>query len=386
MAGLLLIGSGLLVRSLAGLLATAPGFEPRGVLTLSIWLSGPRFREGENRDQILAAARFYDDVLARARALPGVTAASAVSTLPLGGGVDGYGLHVVGRPLENPEQAPSADRFVVAPQLFATLGIPLLRGRLLDERDGIDAEPVVIVNRTLAESLFAGRDPIGEAVRLGPSTAKARRIVGVVGDVRHHGLDVPVGLQVYVPQAQWAWAETALTVLVRGSGDASALAAPLRAIVRSADPAQAVSDVRLYSDVVAGSFGTRRFAAALLTAFAAAALTLSAVGLYGALGVFVALRREEIGVRLALGASAAAVRAMVLRQGMRPALGGIAAGLAAAALSAGTLRSQLHQVKPLDPWSFAAAACLLLACALAACALPAWRASRIDPAATLRSE
>jgi len=386
LAALLLVGSGLLVRSLGGLLAVSPGFEPGGVLTLQLWLSGERFRSGENAEQIAAAVRFYDDLLGRARALPGVTAASAVTTLPLGGDVDGYGLHVVGRPLANPEEAPSADRFVVAPQYFATLRIPLLRGRLLDERDAQGKAPAAVINRAAAEALFPNEDALGRQITLGPPSAEKRTIVGVVGDVRHHGLDVPPQSQVYVPQAQWAWAETFMTLVVRSESDPAALAGPLREAVRALDPAQPVTNVRLYEDVLRAATATRRFAAGLLACFAATALLLSLVGLYGALGVFVGQRRREIGVRLALGAGARAIARMVLARGLRPALVGLALGLALAATGAGALRSLLYEVGALDPATFATAAAVLLAMAAVACALPAWRATRIDPAETLRTE
>jgi putative ABC transport system permease protein len=385
-AALLLVGSGLLVRSLGGLLAVEPGFEPEGVLTMQLWLSGETFRHGEDAEQIAAAVAFYDELCRRARALPGVTAASAVTTLPLGGGVDGYGLHIAGRPLANPEEAPSADRFVVAPQFFAALRIPLLRGRLLDERDDQAAPPAVVINRRAAEELFPGQEPLGQQVSLGPPTAPRRTIVGVVGDVRHHGLDVPVGYQVYVPQAQWAWAETFMTVVVRTEAAPAALAGPLRDLARALDPRQPVTNVRLYRDVVHEATATRRFAAGLLVSFAAMAVLLSLVGLYGALSVFVAQRRREIGVRIALGAAAWAIARMVLAQGVRSALAGLLVGLGLAALFAGALRSLLYGVRPLDPSTFAAAALLLSLAAVTICGLPAWRAATLDPAETLRAE
>jgi putative ABC transport system permease protein len=384
MAALLLVGSGLLVRSLTGLLAVAPGLDPSGALTMRIWATGERFRAGETEEQIAAAVAFYDEILRRARALPGVTAAAGVTTLPLGGGVDGYGFHVQGRPSANPEAAPSADRFVVTPGYFDAVRMPLVRGRFLDERDAQGRAPVVVVNRTVAMELFAGEDPIGRRVSLGPPDAAPRTIVGVVGDVRHHGLDAPVGYQVYVPQAQWAWAETLMTLVIRAQGDLESLAAPMRAIVREVDAAQPLTDVRPYADVVAESTGARRFAAGLLTAFAAAAVVMAVVGLYGALGVVVGQRRREIGVRIALGARAGSIRRLVLAQGFVPVAAGLTAGLIAAALSTGALRSMLYGVEPLDPATFAGAVVALVAGALAACLVPARRASRIDPASTLR--
>lgn len=386
LATVLLVGCGLLVRSLLGLLAVAPGFEPAGVATLQLWLSGPRYREGTPAEQIATVVRFYDDLLARARALPGVTAAAAVTTLPLGGDVDGYGLHLPARPHADPAAAPSADRFAVTPDFFAAMRIPLVSGRLLGAGDRQGGAPVVVVNETLARSLFPGGDAIGQQVALGPPSAPARTIVGVVGDVRHHGLDRPVEYQVYVPQAQWAWPEPALTVVVRGAGDPAATARAVRGLAAAMDPAQPVTNVRTLDDVVADATATRRFAAGLLTAFAATALVLAVVGLYGALGSLVAQRRQEIAVRLALGAAPRAVRRLVAVQGLAPVAGGLGLGLLAAATSAGALRSLLFGVGVLDPSAFAAAAAVLSAAAALATAGPAWRASRIDPAAALRAD
>jgi putative ABC transport system permease protein len=384
MAAMLLVGSGLLVRSLTGVLAVAPGLESAGVLTMKLWATGERFRAGETSDQIAQAVRFYDDVLTRAAALPGVTHAAAVTTLPLGGDIDGYGLHIAGRLTANPEDAPSADRFVVTPHFFAAAGIPLVRGRLLDERDTQRAEPVVVIGSTAASSLFGGADPIGQRVSLGPPTAPARTIVGIVGDVRHHGLDEPAGYQVYVPHAQWAWAETFLTLVIRTSGDPSLLAGPMRDVVRTVDPAQPLTDIRTYDDVIGAGTGTRRFAAMLLSAFAATSVILAIVGLYGSVALMVAQRRREIGVRLALGASTANIRQLIFSRGLRPVMAGLAAGLALAALAVPGLESMLYNLEPLDPLTFLTATAALGVVALAACLGPARRAGRIDPATAVR--
>jgi putative ABC transport system permease protein len=292
----------------------------------------------------------------------------------------------VDRPLANPEEAPDADRFAVMPGFFETLRIGLLRGRFLDERDAQGAPRVVVVNRTLAEDLFADQDALGREVRLGPPTAQPRTIVGVVADTRHRGLHVPPVYQVYVPAPQWGGAESMMTLTVRTTGDPRQLAPAVREVARALDPAQPVTNVRAYEDVVAGSLGTERFAATLLAGFAAAALLLALVGLYGALGVVVRQREREIGVRMALGAAAAQVRAMVLRQGLGPVGAGLAAGLVLAAACARLLGSLLHGVSTWDPRTFAGAAALLAVSAVGAALLPAWRASRTDPAITLRSE
>jgi putative ABC transport system permease protein len=385
-AAVLLVGSGLLVKSLTKLLAVEPGFDPAHSLTAELTLSGDQFRHDDEARNIAAAVAFFGSVLEQVRALPGVEAAGAVTTLPLGGGVDGYGLHVVGRFLANPEEAPSADRFVVTPGYFETLRMRSLRGRLLDARDGQGAPPVAVVNRRVAREIFAGEDAIGHQISLGGQEGTPRTIVGVVDDVRHHGLDATPGYQVYVPQAQWQWAETSLSLVIRTSGDPLALAAPLRRIVRNVDPAQPLTSIRSYEEVVAATTGARRFAAMLLGLFAASALAMALVGLYGALGVVVSQRRREIGVRIALGARGAAIRRMVVAQGMKPALAGLVLGFGLSVVGVQTLRSLLYGVHVLDPSTFLSVALALALCATLACLVPAWRAARIDPAATLRAE
>ena len=386
LAALLLVFAGLLVRTMGELLSVKPGLETKDVLTADVLLSGARYRADEPADEIRLATRFYDEVLEHLRGEPGVEAASAVTTLPLGGNIDQFGFHVEGRPHANPEEAPVADRFVVQDDFFGTLRIPVVRGRPFGRQDAAGAPLVAIVNRAAAEQVFGGEDPIGHRVMLGPPDAPARTIVGIVGDTRHGGLDRPVGPQVYVPQAQWAWAEGAMTIVVRGSGDRAALAKALQRSVHRVDPAQPVSNVREYERVVGSSLATRRFASYLLTAFSLTSVLLAVVGLYGALGVMVGLRRREIGVRLALGADAVAVRRMILAQGMRPALGGLAIGLSAAAVTATAMKSLLFGVETGDPATFAAAGALLLSVTAAACLGPMRRAGRVNPATVLRSE
>ncbi|MGE0040677.1 MAG: ABC transporter permease [Vicinamibacterales bacterium] len=391
MAVLLLVGAGLLVRTLTGLLAVEPGLDPSRVMTMSVSLTGDVLRGDENRPAIAAATRFYDELLERTRALPGVEAASAVTTLPIGSGIDGYGLHFVGRPEENPEASPYGDRFVVVPGFIEAMRIPVVAGRALARTDGQDAPLVVVVNRRMAAEIYPGESAIGHQLRLGDPDGPPRTIVGVVGDVRHHGLDEEVGYQFYVPQAQWPWAEPGLTLVVRTAGDPAGVVGPVREIARAIrvagiDPAPPVTDVAGYEDVVASSLGTRPFAAWLLAAYAAAALLLAGVGLYGALGVLVGQRQREIGVRLALGAGASAIQRMIFVEGLRPVLGGLVLGLAAAAAASGVLGSLLYGVEALDGPTFVISAVVLLLVAATACALPAWRAARIDPATTLRAE
>ena len=387
LAAVLLIGSGLLVRSLSGLLAVKPGFDPSSVLTLRVSLSGPEYQSDDNARDIAKTVAFYESALERVRGLPGVSAAAGVTTLPLSGDVDGYGLHVKGRPLANPETAPSADRFVVTPDFFEALRIPALRGRVLNARDAQGTAAVAVINERMAVDLFPNEEALGQTIMLGPPTAAPRTIVGVVPSVAHHGLDRTPGYQVYVPQSQWAWAETTLTLLIRASsGDPLALVAPVRRILRETDPSQPVSAVSSYEQVVAASTGNRRVAASLLSFFALVALGLAVLGLYGAVSVLVGHRQREIGVRLALGARAAEIRSLVLLRGMRPALVGLISGLLISAVAMAALDSLLYGVKALDPTTFGAVFLILSALALLACAVPAWRAARTDPAVTLRAE
>lgn len=386
MAAVLLATSAVLARSIVRLLAVEPGVRTANVLTMTLWAGGDRFREGDTPQQIRTAVGFYEDVLARVRALPGVESAAATTVLPLSRNIDGIGMHIVGRMTANPADAPVVDRFSVAGDYFRVLALPVLRGRLLDSGDGMGAAPVVVINREAAETLFGGDDPLGRQVILGGPTGQPRTVVGIVGDVRHRGLDRPAGPQVYVPQAQWAWPQTFLTLVVRTSVPPAALAAAVRGAVRDVDPAQPVTDITTYDEAVAATTASRRFVAGALGAFAGAALLLAAVGLYGALSVSVAQRRLEIGIRLALGARAATIRRMVFSNGMRPVVAGLALGLVGGLAVLRLLSGLLFEVRPADPAALAGAAGLLLATGAVACAVPAWRASRLDTARSLRAE
>ena len=304
----------------------------------------------------------------------------------MSGDVDGIGFHIVGRLTANPADAPGADRFAVAGDVFQAMGIPLLRGRLFEAGDRMDAERVAVINRDAADTLFAGDDPLGRQVVLGAANGAPRTIVGIVGDVRHRGLDRPAGPQVYVPQAQWAWAETLMTLVVTTAGEPLALAGAVRGVVRDVDPAQPVTDMPRLRRCRRRPTATRRFVAVALVAFAMAALVLAVVGLYGALSVTVAQRRMEIGIRLALGARAEAIRRMVFLNGLRPVIAGVAVGAVAALVALRGMAGLLFEVRPADPVAFAVALGVLLAAGAAACLVPAWRASRIDPARSLRAE
>ena len=386
MAAVLVVSSGLVAKSLLGLLAIDTGFRSENTMTARISLAGQRFTTDDVASNIAQTTQFYDAVLSRVRAIPGVEAAAGVSSLPLGGNIDQYGLHVVGRLFANPQSAPSADRFVVTPGFFNALGIRLERGRLLGDTDRQGAPSVVVVNSTLAREVFPGEDALGRAIRLGGPDSPDRTIVGIVNDVRHAGLDAPQSYQVYVPQSQWTWAESTMHLVVRTSANATALGDPLRGVVREIDAAQPVTDVRLYEEIVRAATGPRRIAAQLLIAFAVVALVLAAVGLYGALGVVAGQRRQEIGLRLALGADGGQIGRLLLLQGLRPAVVGLVAGLAIVAVAGGVLSTLLYGIDELDASTFGIAALVLMSAAALACAIPARRAARVDPATALRAD
>jgi putative ABC transport system permease protein len=378
----LLISSGLLVRSFMSMLQVDPGFEPRGVLTMEVDLSGPAYGD------VAKVAGFYQRLIDRLSALPGVEAVGASTNLPLTGYIDQWGITIEGRPRPNPAEGPEADRMGVVGRYFEAMNVPLLRGRLLTDADGAGAPPVVVIGQTMAEELWPGEDPIGRRVTLagGPDNPP-RTIVGIVGDVRHNGFDQPLSYQAYMPQAQSPWLQTGTTMLIRvqAGQDPMALAAAAREQVRAIDPGQPVIQVRSYEAIVSTLLETRRFTLVLLGLFAGTALLLAVVGLYGALSYVVTQRQREIGVRVALGAGVADIRRLVMAQGLRPVAVGVAVGVVAAAAVGRVLGAMLFGVSPLDAPTFAAALVTLTSGAAVACVLPARRAARVDPAATLRS-
>ena len=383
LSALLLVGSGLLIRSFVHLLAVEPGFNAQGLLTFEVDLSGQRFAEQA------AITQFYDELTTRLAALADVESAGASTQLPLSDSTDRWGVTIEGRPLPNPASAPEADRYGVTPGYFSAMNIPLLRGRLFTAADTIGASPVVVIGKTMADELWPGEDPIGRRVTLagGPDNPP-RTIIGIVGDVRHYGLHMPATIQAYMPRSQAPWIETSMTMVVRVKGgvDPLSIAAVAREQVRAIDPLQPVTQMRSYEAILAKSMATRRFTLALLAMFAATALVLAIVGLYGALSYVVSQRRREIGVRVALGAAARDIRRMVVTQGMRPVAIGLLGGAVLALAAGRVLESLLFGVPPTDLVTFAIALAVITTSALFACLLPASRAATIDPATTLRAE
>ncbi len=381
LALMLLTGAGLLGRSLVRLLAVDPGFDTRRLLALDVQVAGARY------DSASAIYEHHARLLDAVRAIPGVTSAGVASQMPLSGNFDAYGVRAQDKPLANPELAPSADRYTVTAGFTRTLGITLRAGRELAESDDREnAPPVAMVSASLAARIWPGEDPIGKRIQMGAFDSPWREVVGVVGDVHHRALDDATTLQVYVPERQWPWAENAVVLAARTSGDAAALAPLVRRAVLSVDPTAAIARVATMEQLVATTTAQRRLALTLFGAFAAVALLLACAGIYGVLASSVTERTREIAVRSALGAGPRDIVALVVRHGARLALPGLALGLAGALLLARHLRALLYAVEPTDPATLGLVALGLAAVALAACLVPARRASRVDVNEALRED
>lgn len=387
LASVLLIGSGLLVKSFARLLDQHPGFEADRRLAFDISLSPARY---PTRDGVVA---FYDRLLDDLRAVPGVEAVAAARGLPMREQIGTEGMEIEGRPRVPPEENPFIDYQQVTPGYFATMAIPVIRGREFAETDQPTSIPVALLNDKAARAYFPDADPIGQRIRgifAGPQ-ARWRTIVGVVGDVRHNGLAEDTRPELYLPYAQTPpnWAVNVIrgsTIVARSAIAAEALAPAARRIVADLDPDVPISNLGPLEDAVSASVATERFATLLVGLFAAVALAIAAIGVYGVMSFTVARRTKEIGIRMALGAEPRRVMASVISGGLTLAAGGAALGILVALAATRLLGSQLYGVGPRDPTVFAAAVGILAIVAAAAVAIPARRASGTDPTHSLRNE
>ncbi len=376
----LLVGAGLLLRSLSDLLAIAPGFDSGHVLTIHTSLIGKSFNDNK------VVRQYFIEAVDRLRALPGVQSAAAASLFPLDGNLDKYGFHAEGKINANPELDPSAERFCIAPGFLATLRIPLLRGRDISPADNADTPGVILINEAIANRFWPGEDALGKRVKLGGLDHDWVSVVGIVGDVHHMGLDTAPDLQVYVPHTQWPYPDTDMTFVMRTAGPPNSLASAAQNAIHSLDSTQPLSRVMSLEDCVALSVQGRRFSLILLGAFAAIALLLSMIGIYGVTSYSVAQRTREIGIRMALGAQRSEVLGLLLKQGLLLVAGGVVLGVIAAAALTRFLASMLFGVKPTDPATFASVVALLIAVAALACWIPARRAMAVDPIEALRHE
>ena len=378
LALLLLVSSGLLLRSIQRLFAVPIGFDGSGLLTMQIQTVGRRFDDGAT------TTRFFSDALDAVRRVPGVTAAALTSQLPLSGDADLYGAHFDPDPANDPGETRGTFRYGVSPGYFETMRIPLRRGRLLDERDRAAAPLVAVISESMAKRRLAGVDPIGRRLRVGPS--ELHTIVGVVGDVRQQSLAVSESDAVYMTASQWAITDNVMSLVVRTRGNPSALTPAVRQAIWSIDKDQPIVRVSAMEDLIALSAASRRFALIMFELFALAALALAAAGIYGILAGSVVERSREIGVRAALGASRRDIVSLIVGQGMRLTTVGVVIGLAAASVVTQALATMLFGIHRLDPVTYVGVVVLLVITAAIACAVPAWRAARVDPVTTLRSE
>jgi len=366
----LLAGSGLLIRSFLNLQAVDKGFRPASTVSLSIRLDG-RYSRPERQ------IAFFRDIVDRTAALPGVDTVAATSRLPLGGGQSLSSLEIPGYPYDDKTLFEQRD---VSPNYFSALDIPLLEGRAFTDADLAGRQPVIIISRSFARKYFPGQSALGKRIH----TTGQRIVVGVVGDVRQYSLESVPPMQFYLPI--WERGSESISVVARTNLAPARLAADMRTLVRTLDPAVAIADVRTGSDLVSGATAERRFETFLLTTFGGIALFLSLVGLYALMTYSVEQRTAEIGIRMALGAQPRSVMSLVLRQGSTLALAGIALGFAGAWFAARSIASLLFEVKPNDAPTFAAVALVFCAVALAACYVPARRATKVDPLVSLRTE
>ena len=378
---MLLVGAGLMVRSVWLLTRVNPGFDPNNVLTLTASVSNQLVPKDR---QPAVAAAFYDRVLQNVRKLPGAESAGLIDNLPFqGGSVQPF--VVPGRPAEIFAQQPTAAVRSISPGYLRTMRIALLRGRDFDDSDTAGRPPVVLVSESLAKSAWPAEDAIGRQITLSFSPEKSRQVVGIVADVKQGGLDDGSRLQtLYEPSAQdtfWP-----MTLVVRTAAHPESLAGAITSVIQQLDPQQPVRNLQTMQEIVDRSTSGRRMSMLLLAAFAALALLLSAFGLSSVVSYSVRRRVREIGIRMALGATARDVLRAVAVESLRPIAAGIAIGLAGAFLLRTLLAGLLYGIGPGDPVSFAGAAVLLALVAIVAGVVPAWRATRLDPLRVLREE
>jgi len=382
---ILMTGAGLLVRSFWSLTNADPGFDPHNAMVARIWLPQPNNPHNDPYARVQDRAVFIREALRRARALPGVSAAAMSTSFPMGARGVPNAVTVEGRAAGTGDST-LAETVSVSPDYFRVLGAPQVEGRAFSDLDQLGSAIVGEVDRGAAARFWPGELPVGKRIKLGgqQSTNPWVTIVGVVGDIRHDGMDADPVPHLYL--SLWQRAGKVLALEVRTTGDPSSIAEPLRREIQAIDPNLPVFGIATFDHLIQSSLAPHRFSAQLMAAFAILALLLAALGAYGVLAYFVGQRTREIGVRMALGARGGSVVRMVAVQGLRPAMLGTAIGLAASLLLGRFLATLVYGVSIADPLVFVAAPAALLATAIAACVIPARRATRIDPLEALRYE
>ena len=375
----LLVGAGLLIRSFFYLEHIAAGFNPDKILTMRFTLPAAKYKSDES------IATFIDQLLEKAKAVPGVASAAVVSPLPFSGEGWESGISIEGHPTA-PGQNPSIETAVVSPDYFRSMGIPLRSGRVFNAGDTAKSALVILVNETFARRFWPGENPIGKRIKPGEYNSKEAwiEVAGVVGDVKLNGLDEDSKAEMYLAYSQSP--SRFLFLVAKTEVEPSSVGASLRAAVVAVDKDQPVFSLATMNQLLADSMAQRRFALGLFSGFAGLALALALVGVYGVMSYTVTQRTHEIGLRMALGATPGDILRLVVGQGVRLALAGVALGLAAAAALAPVIASQLFGIRAGDPLTFAGVSALLCGTALAACYVPARRAAHVDPMIALRHD
>jgi len=380
-AVLLLVVAGLLIQSLWRLRNVDNGLQTKNILTFNLAVPETKYDSARQ-------GQFFIDLKSRLEAMPGAQSASAIYPLPLSGERFSISFEIEGRPMAKKDH-PSADFFTTGVGYFRTMGIPIIKGRDFDDRDKHGATPVIIITETLARQFFPNEDPIGKRIRPGISTydnerSVMREIVGVVGDVRNRSLDTEPKPAYYVPQTQVPFSQ--MVAVVKTSGEPRSFIPAVTKQVASMDADVPLFGVKSMEEYLSASVAAPRFNTTLLSIFAGVALVLTIVGLYGVMSYSVVQRTNEIGIRLALGAQSRDVLLMIVKQGSKLIVVGLVIGLAGAFAATRVIESLLFGVKTKDPFTFVAAAVLLVIVALLACYVPAWRATKVDPLEALRYE
>jgi putative ABC transport system permease protein len=383
----LLIGAGLMIRSLSLLRSLNPGFDPSNVVTMTVVVPRTKFSSP------LQQVQFFDSALTRVQALPGVDSAGVIDDLPL----NGYGSHqpiaIEGRPVTQMSEQPEVDVRLISPGYTHALHVPLRRGREFNAADTADRQPVVLISETLAQRFWPNEDPIGKHVTMTFSFGKPREIIGIVGDVKQDGLDVSApAATLYEPLSQLSvpsigsWGSFPMSLVVRATSRPTSLVTAVTNAIHEVDPQTPVVEVATMDEIMTNSVAQRRFNMLLFAAFAGLALLLAAVGIYSVLAYAVRRRGREIGIRMALGAQISDVLRMVVIEGMTPTLIGMVIGVAGALALGRVLSTLIYGVQATDPLTFVGVSAILAAVALLASLIPAYRATRVEPVKALREE
>ncbi|MBA2301031.1 MAG: ABC transporter permease, partial [Acidobacteria bacterium] len=383
LAVVLLVGAGLMIRSLWSLSHVPLGLDPSRVLTMRLSLPPATYEKPE------AVVSFYQELVNRVRRVPGVRTAGMIRSLPLGSTIGDSGVMVDGYvPL--PGTNAKGDWQIATDGYIESMGERIIRGRAFSAADKTGTQLVAMINEEMARRYWPGRDALGGRFKRGGPDRLWITVVGIVADVKHNGITGVVKEKFYVPHTQWhvstGDAIRSMSLVIKASGDPLSIVGSVRREITALDPALPVADIRTMDDVVGATLSTPRFTGVLMTVFATLALALSAIGIYGVLSYVVSRRTREIGIRVAIGAGRGQVLRLVLRQGLALTFTGVAIGLALAIWGARLMQPVLHGVKPGDPMTFAAVASVLTLVAILASLIPALRATRVDPVVALKAE